>query len=73
MRAFKFTTKILPDGTIHIPIDKSLYKKEVEITILPKQSKRQSAKRDTKAVDFVKKWAGFLNEPRPDALSGLTD
>ena len=36
-------------------------------------SKNFTEEQMREAVDFVKKWAGFLNEPRPDALSGLTD
>ena len=36
MHAYKFDTKISDDGTILVPLESSLYGKEVEIIILPK-------------------------------------
>jgi hypothetical protein len=56
MKAFTFTTRISENGTIQIPFSSNLFEKEVEIIIIPKQTK----KNNRKANAFVKKWAGFL-------------
>ncbi|HET7360504.1 MAG TPA: hypothetical protein VFI78_01075 [Salinimicrobium sp.] len=65
MSAFKFKTKISENGTIQVPLGSSLYNKEVEIIIVPKQTKRE---KEFKATDFVNKWAGFLNDSNVDDI-----
>jgi hypothetical protein len=65
MRAYKFETKILENGTIHIPLNPSLYDKEVEIFIVPKT--KPVKKKIHKASDFVNKWAGFLTNSDTDS------
>lgn len=59
MTTYKFTTKILEDGTIKLPKDAVFSDEEVLITITSKQT-QESAKLSTKAADFVQKWAGFM-------------
>jgi hypothetical protein len=59
MKAYKFITKISGNGTIQIPYSPYLFDKEVEIIIVPKLKKKN---KETKAAEFVKKWAGFLKD-----------
>ena len=63
MRAYKFITKISENGIIQIPFSPALYNKEVEITIVPKLTRK---KKEIKATDFVNKWAGFLRNADTD-------
>jgi len=63
MRAFKFNTKISEDGTIHLPFVPSLFNKEVELIVVPKNEKKEKKA----AMKFVEKWAGFLSSPNTDA------
>ena len=44
-------------GKIQVPFDNSLYDKEVEVIIKPKQRKQRN---ELSASEFVNKWAGFL-------------
>ncbi len=60
MKTYKFDTRISKNGTIQIPLSPALYNREVEIIIVPKSD--DAPKKETKAVDFVKKWAGFLKD-----------
>lgn len=62
MRAFKFNARISEDGTIHLPFVPSLFNKEVELIVVPKNDlkKKKAAKK------FVEKWAGFLTFPNTD-------
>lgn len=59
MECYKFTTTISEDGKIQVPDNPSLFNKEVDITIIPKQT---AETKKTTASDFVKKWAGVLSE-----------
>lgn len=72
MRAFKFDTIISKDGLIQLPFTPSLFNKEVEIIILPKDKKKAQKKTGKK---FVKKWAGFLslNDTDSSKLDYLTE
>ena len=36
METFKFDTKISENGTIDVPLNRSLYNREVEVIIVPK-------------------------------------
>ncbi len=63
MKALRFITRISKSGNIHIPLDKSFYNKEVEIIIKERSGKNA---KQLKAVDFVNKWAGFLNTENTD-------
>jgi len=64
MKAYKFDTKISENGTIRLPLNPSLYDKEVEIIIVPKI--KTEKKKTHKASDFVSKWAGFLTNSEAD-------
>lgn len=57
MKAYRYTTKISDKGTIQVALDPSLFNQEVELIVLPKS---KSKIKNSKASDFVKKWAGFL-------------
>ncbi len=59
MKTYKFKTKVSENGIIKIPYKKELYDEEVEIIIMPKTTTKNN---NSKASDFVKKWAGFLKE-----------
>ena len=63
MKVYKFITKISGNGTIQIPYSPSLFDKEVEIIIVPKPMTKNN---ESKATDFVKKWAGFLTNTDTD-------
>lgn len=59
MKTYRYTTKISDKGTIQVALDPDLYDQEVELIVLPKS---KTKKKDSKASDFVKKWAGFLKD-----------
>ncbi|MCP3932102.1 MAG: hypothetical protein GY705_23770 [Bacteroidetes bacterium] len=63
MVAYKFDVKISEDGIIKIPLKSHLLGKEVEIIIVPKQKVEQ---KEITAMEFVNKWAGFLNSKDAD-------
>ena len=63
MKPYKFITRISEDGTIQIPYKKELQNKEVEVIIMPRT---QNKNKETKATDFVRKWAGFLKDSETD-------
>jgi hypothetical protein len=63
MEAYKFTTKISSNGIIQLPYNPELFDQEVEILIFPKEV---AGEKNTSAVDFVNKWAGFLTETDPE-------
>jgi len=73
MKVLKFTTKISDKGIIQVPLNKTLYNQEVEVTIRPKLEMGKSGAK--KATDFVHKWAGFLKDPNIDGdkYNYLTD
>lgn len=64
MRAFKFNTRISEDGTIHLPFTPSLFNKDVELIVVPKNEKKNIKKA---GKEFVEKWAGFLNSNDTDS------
>lgn len=63
MKAYRFITRVTNTGTIQIPYNPTLYDKEVEIIILPKQ---RTERGKMKATEFVDKWAGFLVDNETD-------
>jgi hypothetical protein len=63
MQAYKFTTRISENGIISLPLDPRLFNKEVEIIVLPKESKvkiKKTTAKKTSAMDFYKKFSGVL-------------
>lgn len=64
MKAYKFDLRISESGLIQLPLNPSLFNKEVEIIIVPKN--QTTIKPPNKAADFVKKWAGFLKNTETD-------
>ena len=67
MQTYKFDIKISESGLISLPYTMpNLYGKEVELFIVVPQEKKQERIKQTKAQEFVLKWAGFLKEENPD-------
>lgn len=64
MTTYKFTTKVSKDGTIKLP-NEMFGDEEVEITITSNKTESESVE-STKAVDFVNKWAGFMQGVQSD-------
>ncbi len=64
MKAYKFDLRISESGLIQLPLNPSLFNKEVEIIIVPKN--QNATRQPNKAADFVKKWAGFLKNSETD-------
>lgn len=64
MRAFKFNTRISEDGTIHLPFTPSLFNRDAELIVVPKNEKKSIKKA---GKEFVEKWAGFLNSNDTDS------
>lgn len=67
MKAYRYITKISEKGTIQVAFDSILYNKEVELIVLPKFKEQ---KMNSKASDFVKKWAGFLKNDEIENSKG---
>ena len=57
METYRFKTKISKSGIIRIPGKFPLHDREVEVTLVPKETK---SKGKDKAKGFIDKWAGFL-------------
>ena len=66
MKAYKFDLKISESGLIQLPLNPSLFNKEVEIIIVPKSQNENETIQPNKAADFVKKWVGFLKNSETD-------
>lgn len=67
MQAYKFDTKISDEGIIRVPLEPSLYGKEVEIIIVPKITKNENA--PSSAKEFIKRWAGIIENKSDDELN----
>jgi hypothetical protein len=63
METYRFKTKISKSGIIRIPGKFPLHDKEVEVTLVPKETK---SRRKDKAKNFVDEWAGFLQSTNTD-------
>jgi len=63
MKAYRFLTKVSDSGAIQIPFELALFDQEVEVIILTKPT---PAKKETRAREFVQKWAGFLSDSDTD-------
>jgi hypothetical protein len=64
MKAYKFDLRISESGLIQLPLNPSLFNREVEIIIVPKS--QNETRQPNKAADFVKKWVGFLKNSETD-------
>lgn len=61
MKTYRFIATISKNGIIKTPLHERLYGKEVEVIIMPKMKKR---KKNLSGVEFVNKWAGFLDNKK---------
>ncbi len=57
MKVYRYKTKISQEGTISVPLDPTLFNKEVDVIILQKEGRTE---KELTAKEFVKKWKGFL-------------
>ena len=58
METIRFRTRISKSGTINLPKHSSLIDQEVDVIIVPQPTR---VGKTMKAMEFVDKWAGFLN------------
>lgn len=58
MRVYTYKAKVSKKGQIKVDLNPELYDKEVELTIVAKSE--VNSKSTTGAMDFVKRWTGFL-------------
>ena len=63
MEAYRYIVKVPETGTIQIPNNPLLFNKDVEVIVL---SKPETDKKKIQAIEFINKWAGWLDENNID-------